>query len=312
MSELKMPLKLKWRKGKNLPFEIIGYPQLAMLEDKLYIGGGKAISDEKSRIIIVYDPQQQESYDMLPPYKFKWFSMAVVNNQLLLVGGHDVTVPETGKTTNRIGVWNERSRRWTQPFPPMATACSSPAVASHRNRWLIVMGGLGDGFDNTLSRVEVLDTVGSVQWQSVESLPWPCSEVTTATIGNVCYLVGGFSTHHPCKKVLSATLDILVMHSIANFPSAIDASCTTSPWHTLPDTPLAYSSAVHVRGALLAVGGSSSSAVYHYCLKSKRWIKAGELPRKRAYCACIVIPNGELFVVGGINADKQVDIASIQ
>ena len=51
-----------------------------------------------------YDPQQDTyTWDTLPPYTHIYFSMAVVNNQLVLVGGSDV---QTGKKTNKLGVWN--------------------------------------------------------------------------------------------------------------------------------------------------------------------------------------------------------------
>ena len=54
--------------------------------------------------MIVYNPKQ-DSYDTLPPYAYQWFSMAVVNNQLVLVGGRDI---QTDKVTNKLGVWNEQ------------------------------------------------------------------------------------------------------------------------------------------------------------------------------------------------------------
>ena len=38
--------------------------------------------------MIVYDPQK-DSYDTLPPYTYNWFSIAIVNNQLVVVGGMD-------------------------------------------------------------------------------------------------------------------------------------------------------------------------------------------------------------------------------
>ena len=150
LSELNLPLRLKWRRGKDLPFEMYGYPRVVVFKEMVYIGGGNA-SPDRERTVMVYDPKQ-DSHDTLPPYTFKWFSMAVVNNQLVLVGGKDV---QTGKVTNKLGVWNQQSKRWTHPLPQMTTACNSPSVATHNNRWLVVMGG----YDKThLSRVEILDT----------------------------------------------------------------------------------------------------------------------------------------------------------
>ena len=124
-----------------MPFEMSGYPRVVVFKGKVYIGGGGASSDRERQTVMVYDPQQ-DSFDTLPPYTYTWFSMAIVNNQLVLVGGYDV---QTGKNTNKLAVWNEESRKWTHPLPPMTTACSSPSVTSHNNRWLVVMAGFGDG-----------------------------------------------------------------------------------------------------------------------------------------------------------------------
>ena len=224
--------------------------------------------------MVVYDPEQ-DSYDTLPPYTFKWFSMAVVNNQLVLVGGR------TSKSTNKLGVWNERSIRWTRPLPPMTLACHSPIVATHNNRWLVVIGGNDDDW-RKLSRVEILDTTESRQWYCAASLPQPSAQTLPVTIGNVCYFLGGYTKElEPSKKVFSVYLDDLISQAVSQ-PASASAPPTPSPWQSLPDIPLTYSTALVFNGALLEVGGKGgffeSTAIYHYQPSSRSWIKAGELP----------------------------------
>ena len=211
LSELKLPVKLKWRRGNNLPFEMWGYPRVVVFKEKVYIGGGIASSDREEQTVVVYDPKR-DSYDTLPPYTCKYFSMAVVNDQLVLVGGEDV---QSNKVTNKLGVWNEQSRRWTHPLPPMTTACTSSSVATHNNRWLVVMGG----FDGTirLSRVKILDTVESRLWYHAASLPQPYSHALPATIGNMCYLLGGNTRGGaPSNKVFGVCLDDLISKLLPN------------------------------------------------------------------------------------------------
>ena len=277
-----------------------------VFEEKVYIGGGGASSDKEKQTVMVYDPEQ-DSYDTLPPYIYKWFSMAVVNNQLLiLVGGWDI---QTDKMTSKLGVWNEQSKRWTHPLPPMTIACYSPSVATHNNRWLVVMGGY-DGKAH-LSRVEILDT-DSTQWYHAASLPQPLSHSLPAIIGNMCYLLGGYTVGGTVsKKVFSVCLDDLVSQAVSQPASA---SVTPSPWQSLPDTPLGRSTALAYNGRLLAVGGDypGSTAIYHYQPSSRSWVKAGELPTGRSHCTCIVLPSGDLYVAGGGGTEEQVDIASIQ
>ena len=307
LSELNLPLKLKWRRGKDWPFGTWSYPKVVAFKEKVYIGGGDAFSDRETQTVMVYDPKQ-DSYDTLPPYTYEYFSMAVVNNQLVLVGGKDV---QTGKLTNKLGAWNEQSKRWTHPLPPMTIACNSPSVATH-NRWLVVMGGFGG--KTQLSRVEILDT-DSTQWYHAASLPQPLNDILPAIIGNMCYLLGGYTdTGEESKKVFSVCLDDLISQAVSQ-PASASTPPTPSPWQSLPDTPLIYSTALAFNGALLAVGGdySRSRAIYHYQPSSRSWVKAGELPTGRSECTCTVLPSGDLYVAGGSGgAVQRVDIASVQ
>ena len=290
-----------------MPFEMYGYPQVVVLSGKAYIGVGRLSTNRGCQTVIVYDPQK-DSYDTLPPYTCKYFSIAVLNNQLVVVGGEDI---RTNKRTNQLGVWNEQSKSWTHPLPPMTIACISPSVATHNNRWLVVMGGVsGDG--TYLSRVEILDTTGSGQWYQAAPLPQPCYWVRTATIDNMCYVVGGFRRpRDSSKKVFNVQLDELVSQAVSQ-PAGASAQPSPSLWMTLPDTPLSYSTALAINGALLAVGGWGSTTIYHYQPGSRSWIEAGELPAKRSCCCCTVLPSGELLVAGGLGTDQRVDIALIK
>ena len=306
LSELNLPLNLKWRRGKDLPFRMYTYSRVVVFKEKVYVGGGGTSLNWEMQTVMVYDPKQ-DFYDTLPPYTCKYFSMAVVNNQLVLVGGVDVP---TGKVTNKLGVWNEQSKRWTHPLPPMTTACYSPSVATHNNRWLVVMGG--HDVKTYLSRVEILDT-DSRQWHHAASLPQPLDHSLPAIIGNMCYLLGGYTKGGASKKVFSMCFDDLISQAVSQTASA-RAPPTPSPWQSLPDTPPIYSTALAFNGALLAVGGnySGSTAIYHYQPSSRSWIKAGELPTGRRECTCTVLPSGDLFVAGGSGAGQRVDIALVQ
>ena len=279
-----------------------------MLKEKVYIGGRAAAVTKDEPTVVVYDPKQ-DSCDTLPPYTYKWFSMAVVSDQLVLVGGRDSFY----KKTNKLGVWNEWSETWTYPLPPMTTACSSPSVTTHKNRWLVVMGGSGD--ETSLSRVEILDTTEPVQWYQAASLPQSCYQLSSATIGDICYLLGGFTREGPSKKVFRVCLDDLIPQA-ASQPTSTSVPLTPSPWQSLLDTPLHQSTALAFNGALLVVGGGvypGRSTVYMYHPRRKCWFKAGELPNKRHTCGCIVLPSGEMLVSGGGDDEmrQQIEIASI-
>ena len=290
-------LKLKWRTGKDLPFPMSAYPSMVTLRGIVYIGGGFTKNDIDTSKVITYDPLE-DTYNSLPSYAYSYFSMAVVNNQLILVGGADV---HSSKRTNKLGVWNEQSQRWTRPFPPMTTACRRPTVVTHNDRWLVVIGGGGDG-GNKLSRVEILDTL-SQQWH--HSTPMlqelGCECTLAATIGNMCYLLGGYTVTSADKRVVSVCLDDLVSIDISQPVSKNDLP-KPSPWQLLPDAPLQHSTPLALTGALLAVGGGDlfnpTNTIHVYLPKSKEWVKAGEMPAGRSCCSCVILPNGEIMVIG--------------
>ena len=295
-----------------MPFGMIGYPNVVMFKEKVYIGGGMTDSDRDELKVIVYDPKQ-DSWDSLLPYTYRYFSMAVVGDQIVLVGGREVK--NYANKTNKLGVWNEQSKRWTHPLPPMTTACFAPSVATHNNRWLVVMGGNGI-ISSDLSRVEILDTTEPVQWYQAASLPQPHHQVPSATIGNMCYLLGGFTDKSESKKVFRVNLDDLISQAVSQPASASALPIPVpSPWQSLPDTPMDQSTALAFDGALLAVGGykSGSSAIHMYQPSSNSWVMAGELPTKRCYSGCIVLPTGELLIAGGgwDETSQTIEIASI-
>ena len=264
--------------------------------------------------VVVYDPKL-DTCNTLPPYTYKYFSMAVINDQLVLVGGCEVATYDN--KTNRLGVWDEQSKRWTHPLPPMTTACDSPSVATHNNRWLVMIGGYGGG-GTSLSRVEILDTTEPVQWYQAASLPQPRHHTPLAIIGNMCYLLGGFTGSggsSTTKKVFSVRLDDLISQAVAQPASAsTSATPTPSPWQSLPDTPLNRSTALAFNGALLAIGGGDvyrgSSAICMYQPSSNSWVKAGELRTERFTSGCVVLPSGEVLVAGGGGSKQLIEIAS--
>ena len=176
------------------------------------------------------------------------------------------------------------------------------------------MGGVGGG--TYLSRVEILDTTEQRQWYHAASLPHPLSEALPATIGNMLYLLGGYTKGGASTKVLTACVDEMIISEVFSQPASASAPPTPSPWQSLPDTPLIDSTALAFNGALLAVGGGrwpDSSAIYHYQPSSRRWIKAGEMPTERSLCTCTVLPSGDLFVAGGAGVcGELVDKASVQ
>lgn len=274
------------------------YPCAMVMNGKVYVGGGGwELSDGQSnQTVMIYD-LRFDMWTELPSYYYAHFGMAIVNSQLVLVGG---VHPANEVSTTMLGVWDEQSRAWTNPYPPMPIAHRSPSVVTYDNKWLVVVGGrIGD----LLSNVDILDTT-SGQWYKGAPVPRLCSHASAATIGNTCYIVGGYidSGGSGSNKVFRAHLDELISQAVSQQASEASPLPTPSLWQMLPNTPMTRSTALAFNGALLAVGGEKywtvKKDIYLYQPSNNTWVRAGKLPTGRR-CACTVLPSGEVFVVGG-------------
>ena len=168
-----------------MPFAMGSYPPAVVIKGKMYVGGGWAPSDEHKRTVMEYDPYRDE-WATLPQYNHIHFGIAVWNDHLVLVGGINVTTKEQSPI---LGVIVDTT--WKHPFLPMPTARRSPTVVVFDNRWLVVIGGKCKDDGTRLSDVEVLDTISGC-WHKCAPLPRPLSHGSATTIGNTCYILGGF------------------------------------------------------------------------------------------------------------------------
>ena len=285
-----------------MPVEIVSYPRVVVIECKVYIGGGNA------RAVMVYDIYDNEM-NKLPPLDYKYCGMTAHNSQLVVVGGmHHSTL----KTTNKLSVWDTERSVWTRPYPPMTIPSRWSSVISY-DRFILVVEGQGeDGMSH--ARVQVLDTTNR-QWYQTTPLPEPCVYLTSCVVGNMVYLLGGWISDdmRPNEHVFSVSLDKLISNAVS--PST---GATPSPWSTLEDSPVIFSTALALQGSLLAVGGTYSSAIRAYQPSSKSWVEVGDLPRKQCMCGCAILPNGELLVAGGRYKEigrtvyNRVNIATIE
>ena len=278
------------------------YPHCVVLERSVYVGGGYTGGDDEYYIQVFNT--KTNKWSCLPRYRYKYFAMTVINHHLTLVGGRGV-----GEVTNQLAVYEPSSQQWTYPYNPMPTARYSPAVLMY-DIWLLVAGGRGarrGTSDTDLATVELFNT-STNQWLATSSLPTPCGLLTSAIVDNYGYLV----THS--KQVFRVSLPDIVSQTV-------NQSTSKSPalWCRLPDTPLSYSTAISLRGYLLAVGGSHDNCtrtdIHLYQPESEQWTKVGDLPNARDYCSCVVLPSGELLVAGGressVGRTSRVDVASV-
>ena len=272
-------------------------PYSAIVEAKLYVGGGLTVAE--------YHPQEDKWLN-LEQYQYQWFAMVALNNKLTLVGSMD---PSTRQVTNQIAVWEMKgvSYQWTHPYPNMPTNRYSPAVATYK--WYLVVAGGHDAGFSELTAVEILNA-DSWQWMSMTPLPVKCYHMTTAIIQHELFLIGGSLT----MQTLVVSLPDIVQTGANSNPTK-----TSTHWRTLPPPPLEWFSAIALRGFLLAIGGrhrnDRSTAIHVYQPDTKSWSKVGDLPTALSACSCSLLPSGEILVAGGWDSNgkgtNRVDVSAL-
>ncbi len=269
-----------------------------VLNGEVYVGGWGEAINEDDFIIQVYSPES-DGWRRLPECPVKFFAMAIVNQQLVVVGGHS----RNGQVQSTVLVWDDNSRHWTTPYPNMPNARVSAAAVSYQ-QFLVVAGGY-DQSKRDLNTVNILNS-STKQWVTAAPLPTACYQLSPALVGDTLYLLGGSSGNHtPSKKMFSTSISALISQTTSS-------SRAPPPNWDVTDTKLARSTAVSLNNSLLAVGGrddsgKDSSAIYHYDPQSKRWTKVGDVPSALCLCSCTALPSGELMVLGGFEGYRHAD-----
>ena len=228
----------------------------------------------------------------LPMAPVLFFALANVNNKLTLIGGLDFAKKAA---TNQLNVWNKEEQRWTTSvFPPMLTARQDCSVTSYKS-WLLAAGG--SNFKKPLYNVELFDC-STHQWHTIRPLPKPSVGMTSCTIKNTWYLLGGTNFTEPIRGESGPKEYV--------FSLTLDENVTSNKWKTLPETPHYCSTAIKFGNNLMALGGtdslgsrSYSPSMFLYSSSLEKWTYVGNMPTARSQMACLVLSKGRLIVLGG-------------
>ena len=269
--------------------------QVVVVGGKVYIGGDE--NDGSNYKILEYTIQGGQWREIVTPGRE--FGMAVVNNQLLIIGGMD----EEDRVTNQVWALDSASGDWKQPFPAMPTAREWLSAVGYK-RWVLVVGG------DEKRCVEVLDTATN-KWYVATPLPDDVFHPSLTVIQDTLYVVWGHSA-------VSLSIPILISDAVSQRPTTHASSGPQSTeWQPLPDTPTNYPATTSLQGSLVAVGGyPASSSIAMYLPHMEQWLEVAQLPTPREYCTCAILPETQqLMVIGGWDENrkyvKSIDLCTL-
>ena len=267
---------LEWEERPSLPVEVYN-AQAVFLDGTLHVGGSFAERGLRDNARL---------YSCKPGGDGSWtatdtptycYALTTYDSHLLLVGGREYP---SKQITNKI--YTMVDGEFKELLPPMKEKMFSASAVSSGSV-LAVAGGHGDS--GPLSSVEVYN---NGQWTSGQSLPDACYSMQSVFHGDKWILFRG---DRQGTEVYCVSLQSLV------------SGTEQSPWETLPDVPFPISAIAVVDGRILSIGGvdyrNLTSSIYAYSPDTQSWIHVGDLPMPLHSTCAIVVPSGELIVLGG-------------
>ena len=264
--------------------------QAVWLGDKPYVGGGMTVGsnrDSARLYMYIYTPTTDIWSEINTPVYY--FALITYHSQLVLVGGREyVGERGGGPVTNKLWTLTGHDQ-WRETLPPMTKKRRS-ASAVELADMIVVAGGVDD-YGRVIDIVEVYN---GHRWAGAQCLPKPCCNMKSTVLNGHWYLMGGWGQG---EEVYYASLASLVTSCHSREKSL------PSVWKRLPDAPRNRSSTAVFGNRLITVGEHLfRSSIHAYSPCTQSWVHMGNMPVGLDSTCTVVLPTGELMVIGGVGS----------
>ena len=219
-----------------------------------------------------------EKWMQLPSCPYRDSGLAIIDSELTTVGGWD----GDGRTNK---LFTLRQGKWVEVYPPMNTACSSPAVVSTSDGdYLIVIGG----YDSYVTATVELFQVNSRRWYKLTDLPQPLRDPSATICGDLLHVIGEDGNGYSCS-----------LQSLPSNDRPITSPLTLS-WKPLP-VPVRNSTAATLCGQLVLIGGRQGRSRVNsiHLLVEGQWVEIGSMTSGREWCLAVSLSPDRILIVGG-------------
>lgn len=282
----------------------------------VYVCGGICPCVLLARRVQVYDLDKQ-TWTILPPAPQFNSEAAVIENQLVLLGGREAS---SGAISNLVSTWSEH--RWQQDLPPMPTKRFRPGVTSFRT-FVIVAGGRAEDNQTPLSSIDVLNTTAR-QWFTLANLqlPWPMYGMKIAICGNKVYVGSSNISYNVTTNSDTSTKSVWQL-PVSELETALrNANVHKRPthrWKEVAPTPNYGSAVLQGTTHLVAASGYDESwkptaDISVYDPSCDKWSRAGKLLVPSIRCSAVSLNRESILVFGGRSdtADARTLLSSVE
>ena len=224
-----------------------------------------------------------EKWTDLPPCPHSNSGLAIIDSELITVGGRHLT-------TNKL--FTLRQRKWVEKYPPMNTARSRPAVVSTSDgNYLIVIGGY-IGYSGWSAAVELFQ-VKNRRWYELTHLPQPLPNPSATICGDQLNVIGSGGNGYSCSLQVLPSSDRPI------------TSPLTLSWKPLPRLPVTESTAATLCGQLVIIGGLQVFLPVNsiHQLVDGEWVRIGTMASNRSKSLVASPSPDRIIIVGSVYID---------
>ena len=275
----------------------------------MYVCGGGCPDFASARVVQVYD-LDKATWTKLPPAP-QYSSQAVaINNQLVLIGGHEALA---STISNMVSTWT--GHVWQQDGLGMPTKRLRPGVTTY-GTYVIVAGGIAEDNRTLLHSIDVLNTT-TKQWSTPANLqlPRPMFDMQiTVSATHICVASAGIeydvttNTGEPSKSVWQ-----LPVSELEEVLTNEDHIIPPQMWVESAATPNFDSALLPDTDHLVVVGGHDcyrgscrpSSGISVYDPFSDQWSMVCHLLEPRTLCSVVGLSRRSFLVCGGCSDERK-------
>ena len=263
---------------------------------KIYVSGGACVDVERSQLVQVYDTITAE-WTTLPPSPIYHSESTLVNGQLTLIGGRDVS---TRQITNLTITWDEEKKQWFPKVPAMPTKRYRPCII-HCNNFVLVAGGKASDDETLLDSVDIFN-MDTFQWTTSRSfkLPLPMWYMRASISCRYLYITSGADS--------TTTTNCAAYHLPVNEVVNAVTKEQEVKWIRVRNTPNWASGLVADSDHPILVGGHNldnpTSDVSIYDPITHKWSNVGQCVRSHLHACALTVSLSSFLVIGGCSSPE--------
>ena len=296
------------------------YATALVIARNVYVCGGTCPGSDATldRVVQVYD-LDKATWTKLPPAPQYNSEAAAINNQLVLIGGHEAS---SYTITNMVSTWTGQG--WQQDIPAMPTKRVRPGVTTY-NTYLMVAGGRAEDSQTILRSIDAMDTT-TRQWYTPANLHLPrpmLSMQITVSATHICVASASIAYNATTN---TGTTSKRVWQLPVSTLSKVLVGEDSGPhqWTEIAPTPHYHSTLLQDTAHPLAIGGrddsyKSTSDIAVYDRHSNKWSTVGQLLEPRTGCTAVSLSRRSFLVCGGRSDPRDmntllssVEVVSVQ